>query len=109
MALPVNYRVLDATIVFRITADNTLAKAEGGDVAFEVDQLDEVFATGWSVLVNGIVRIVHDEEAERWLGLHADPDPWPGGDRETWMRIHPMGISSRVVRPEEPPLHDNRT
>ncbi|MEV0189618.1 pyridoxamine 5'-phosphate oxidase family protein [Kitasatospora purpeofusca] len=107
VALPVNYRVLDATIVFRTTSDGTLAKAGGSEVAFEVDRLDEDFATGWSVLVNGLVRVVRDEEAERWLGRHADPAPWPGGDRETWMRILPTGISGRTVRREEAQVHDS--
>ncbi|MQS17151.1 helix-turn-helix domain-containing protein [Streptomyces kaniharaensis] len=100
VALPVNYRVLDATILYRTTADGILARAAGSEVAFEVDQLDEVFATGWSVLVNGTVSVVSDEEAVRWFERHADPNPWAGGTRETWMRIRPTGISGRIVRPD---------
>ncbi|MFJ9846658.1 helix-turn-helix domain-containing protein [Kitasatospora sp. NPDC101155] len=104
VALPVNYRVLDATILFRTEADGTLAKAAGSEIAFEVDQLDEVFATGWSVLVNGTVSLVSDEEAVRWSRQHADPRPWAGGPRDTWMRIRPTGISGRIIRPEGPPI-----
>ncbi|MGA5824353.1 helix-turn-helix domain-containing protein [Kitasatospora sp. NPDC094028] len=104
VALPVNYRVLDATVLCRTEADGTLAKAAGSEVAFEVDQLDEVFATGWSVLVNGTASIVPDEEAVRWFEQHADPRPWAGGTRDTWMRIKPTGISGRIIRPDGPPI-----
>ncbi|MBO1414565.1 pyridoxamine 5'-phosphate oxidase family protein [Streptomyces sp. FH025] len=107
VALPVNYRVLDAAILYRTEADGTLARAAGSEVAFEVDQLDEVFATGWSVLVNGTVSIVSAEETVRLLGQHADPGPWAGGARDTWMRIRPTAISGRVIRPDGPPIVDS--
>ncbi|MET9182931.1 pyridoxamine 5'-phosphate oxidase family protein [Kitasatospora aureofaciens] len=107
VALPVNYRVLDATILYRTDADGTLARAADSEVAFEVDQLDEVFATGWSVLVNGTVSVVSDEEAVRWFERHFDPGPWAGGTRDTWMRIRPTGISGRVILPEGPPVADS--
>ncbi|MFD5467226.1 helix-turn-helix domain-containing protein [Kitasatospora sp. NPDC127059] len=104
VALPVNYRVLDATILYRTAEDGTLARTAGSEVAFEVDQLDETFATGWSVLVNGTVSVVSDEEAVRWFEQHSDPHPWAGGARDTWMRIRPTGISGRIIRPEGPPI-----
>ncbi|MEU8511095.1 pyridoxamine 5'-phosphate oxidase family protein [Kitasatospora sp. NPDC048722] len=104
VALPVNYRVLDATILFRTTENGTLATAADTEVAFEADQLDDVFATGWSVLVNGTLAVVSDEEAVRWFRQHADPSPWAGGTRDTWMRIRPTGISGRIIRPEGPPI-----
>ncbi|MGW3045329.1 pyridoxamine 5'-phosphate oxidase family protein, partial [Kitasatospora sp. NPDC001159] len=107
VALPVNYRVLDATILYRTAEDGTLARAAGTEVAFEVDQLDEVFATGWSVLVNGTVSVVSDEEAVSWFEQHTDPGPWAGGARDTWMRIRPTGISGRIILPEGPPIIDS--
>ncbi|MEU6239069.1 pyridoxamine 5'-phosphate oxidase family protein [Kitasatospora sp. NPDC047058] len=98
VALPVNYRVLDATILYRTATGGLLADVEGRQVAFEVDRLDEVFAIGWSVLVRGTATVVPDEDAVRWYGRHADPDPWAGGERDTWVRIRPAGISGRIVR-----------
>ncbi|WP_327063619.1 pyridoxamine 5'-phosphate oxidase family protein [Kitasatospora purpeofusca] len=103
-ALPVNYRVLDATVLYRTGADGTLAGAAGTDVAFEVDQLDETFATGWSVLLKGTVSVVAEEEVVQWLRRHADPHPWPDGTRDVWMRIRPAMITGRIIRPEGPPL-----
>ncbi|MFI8454646.1 helix-turn-helix domain-containing protein [Kitasatospora sp. NPDC085464] len=104
VALPVNYRVLDSTILYRTGSEGTLARAADGEVAFEVDQLDELFATGWSVLVNGTASTVSDEDAVRRLRRHADPHPWAGGARDTWMRIRPTGISGRIIRPNGPPV-----
>ncbi|MEU1283468.1 pyridoxamine 5'-phosphate oxidase family protein [Kitasatospora sp. NPDC005856] len=104
VALPVNYRVLDAAVLYRTVADGTLARADGGEVAFEVDRLDEVFATGWSVLVNGITSTVSDEEAVQRFERLADPLPWAGGERDTWMRIEPTGITGRIIRPDGPPV-----
>ncbi|MFD8749865.1 pyridoxamine 5'-phosphate oxidase family protein [Kitasatospora sp. NPDC059577] len=104
VALPVNYRVLDASILCRTAEEGTLARSAGSEVAFEVDRLDEVFTTGWSVLVNGIVSAVPEQEAVRWFERHADPRPWAGGVRDTWMRIKPTGISGRIIRPEGPPV-----
>ncbi|MER8105166.1 pyridoxamine 5'-phosphate oxidase family protein [Kitasatospora sp. NPDC094016] len=104
VALPVNYRVLDATILYRTVDDGTLARTAGDEVAFEADQLDEVFATGWSVLVNGTASIVSDEETVSWFQRHADTRPWAGGTRDTWVRIRPTGISGRIIRPDGPPI-----
>ncbi|MFJ7910477.1 helix-turn-helix domain-containing protein [Kitasatospora sp. NPDC096204] len=104
VALPVNYQVLDTTILYRTEAHGTLARAAGSEVAFEVDRLDEVFATGWSVLVNGTASVLSDEEVALRLRQHADPGPWAGGTRDTWMRISPTGISGRIIRPNGPAI-----
>ncbi|WP_395298231.1 helix-turn-helix domain-containing protein [Kitasatospora hibisci] len=103
-ALPVNYRVLDATILYRTVAGGTLARAADSEVAFEVDRLDETFATGWSVLLNGTVSVVPAEEAARRFDRDADPLPWAGGTRDVWMRIEPGVITGRIIRPEGPPI-----
>ena len=52
--VPVNYLVHDGCVVFRTVPGAKLAAAvRGGDVAFEVDQTDDLAQTGWSVLVRG--------------------------------------------------------
>ncbi|MFJ3788378.1 helix-turn-helix domain-containing protein [Kitasatospora sp. NPDC090091] len=98
VALPVNYRVLDATILYRTAAGSLPADVADQRVAFEVDRLDEVFATGWSVLVSGTASVVADEDAVRWFEQHADPEPWADGERDTWVRIRPTRVSGRTVR-----------
>jgi transcriptional regulator with XRE-family HTH domain len=96
---PVNYRVLDGTVLYRTTADSTPARAVGQTVAFEVDRLDETLSRGWSVLVVGPAKLVTEPEALAWFGEHADPRPWVGGEgRDTWVRISPGRITGRAIR-----------
>ncbi len=101
LVLPANYRVLDGTVLYRTTADSVLATAAGSRVAFEVDRLDEAFSSGWSVLVTGTAHQVTDPEAVTWFKKHADPRPWAGGQRDTWLRITPTAITGRRIRTTE--------
>ena len=53
--LPVNYRVIGDSVVFRTSAASTLARlAKPTRVAFQVDEIDHATAVGWSVLVRGM-------------------------------------------------------
>lgn len=99
--LPVNYRVLDGTVLYRTTARSAAATAVGEQVAFEVDQLDEALSTGWSVLITGPAHQVTEADAVEWFGRHADPQPWAGGQRDTWVRIRPSRITGRIIRTVE--------
>jgi hypothetical protein len=98
VARPVNYRMLDADIVFRAEADSTLVPPAGGDqAAFEVDHLDEALTEGWSVLVTGRREVITDPEqaeAARALGIV----PWAGGKRDTYVRIVPGQMTGRRIR-----------
>jgi Pyridoxamine 5'-phosphate oxidase len=62
-AVPVNYRIMDGDVVFRVAADSSLAAvSDVAPVSFEVDRVDEAMSAGWSVLVTGRVRRVSPEE-----------------------------------------------
>ncbi len=53
-ALPVNFALLDGDIVFRTATGSKLAAALAkAVVAFQADDIDPAFETGWSVLVQG--------------------------------------------------------
>jgi nitroimidazol reductase NimA-like FMN-containing flavoprotein (pyridoxamine 5'-phosphate oxidase superfamily) len=101
---PVNYRLYQDTIVFRTAQDSPtdedlrtgIAKAEY-KVAFEIDDFDSTTREGWSVLVQGPAHHV-DSEAERLSVSRAGVDPWPGGDRELFVRIIPSRITGRRIR-----------
>lgn len=59
--LPVNFRLVGDRIVFRAAVDPRLEAAmRDAVVAFEVDEIDEIDHTGWSVVVTGIARAVSD-------------------------------------------------
>ena len=55
--LPVNFRLVDEQVVFRTGVGSKLDAATRGEVvAFEVDGIDPVEHTGWSVVVTGVVE-----------------------------------------------------
>jgi nitroimidazol reductase NimA-like FMN-containing flavoprotein (pyridoxamine 5'-phosphate oxidase superfamily) len=102
--LPVNYRLHQGTIVFRTAQDSHtdedlrtgIANAEY-KVAFEIDDFDSAAREGWSVLIQGPAHHV-ESDAERASVSEAGVDPWPGGDRELFLRIIPSRITGRRIR-----------
>ena len=97
IAVPVNYRVMDGDVVFRVDADTILATVSDSDrVSFEVDRVDEAMSTGWSVLVTGRVRRVSPDEFRRLEDLGIEP--WAGGHRSVFLRIEQRHLSGRRIR-----------
>ena len=97
VVLPVNFAVVEGTVVIR-TGDGTVIAGHAGDrVAFEVDRIDEALGQGWSVLVRGQAhRVAHPAELQHML-RDAAIWPWPGGDRDVYVRIIPDQISGRRI------------
>jgi nitroimidazol reductase NimA-like FMN-containing flavoprotein (pyridoxamine 5'-phosphate oxidase superfamily) len=97
MVVPVNFAVLADTIVIR-TAEGTVIDGHAdGPVALEVDYIDEALCQGWSVLVRGPAhRVTHPAELRR-LQEDATVWPWPGGEREIYVRIIPSQITGRRI------------
>ena len=59
--LPVNFALVDDSIYFRTVPGTKLAAATSrAVVAFEVDSYESGGQAGWSVLVQGMARIVND-------------------------------------------------
>jgi nitroimidazol reductase NimA-like FMN-containing flavoprotein (pyridoxamine 5'-phosphate oxidase superfamily) len=104
IVIPVNYKIVDGTVVFRTAVGSSLgedlrtgiAHAEY-KVAFEIDTLDPVERTGWSVLIQGAAHHVDDEQ-ERAVVARAGIEPWAGGERDHFVRIKPTSISGRRIR-----------
>ena len=104
VVLPVTYTMLDGTVVFRTREGSALsedlrtgiADAEY-KVAFEIDDIDAVSRTGWSVLIQGGARNVEDE-AERASVVTASVEPWVGGERFAYVRITPTRVTGRRIR-----------
>jgi nitroimidazol reductase NimA-like FMN-containing flavoprotein (pyridoxamine 5'-phosphate oxidase superfamily) len=104
VVLPVNYKVVDGTVVFRteeygsISQDLRTGIPEAAyRVAFEVDEMDPATKTGWSVLVQGAARHV-DDESERASLLAVGVEPWAAGERALFMRITPSHVTGRRIR-----------
>jgi transcriptional regulator with XRE-family HTH domain len=96
-AVPVNFRIMDGDVVFRVAADSSLAAVSDVEpVSFEVDHVDEAMSAGWSVLVTGRVRRVSPDEFRRLEDLGIEP--WAGGQRSVYLRIERGGVSGRRIR-----------
>jgi transcriptional regulator with XRE-family HTH domain len=98
VALPVNFRTLDGSVVFRTALNLELDSAlDRGPISFEVDLIDDALVEGWSVLVSGWGHVVVDADElrlVRTLGVV----PWAGGDRDVYVRIVPTVHTGRRIR-----------
>ena len=91
VVMPVNYVVQDGMVLFRIAPYSRLAdRLRDGAASFQVDHVDDVARTGWSVLVQG-----HAARSKNWELPDADsrPTPWAEGDRNLHVRLSPHHIS----------------
>ena len=94
---PVNYAVLDDRIVL-LTGEGTKLRAalERAVVAFQIDHIDEVNASGWSVMAVGLAEEMTDPDEIReasLLGLH----PFAAGERSHFVKIRPEFVSGRRI------------
>jgi nitroimidazol reductase NimA-like FMN-containing flavoprotein (pyridoxamine 5'-phosphate oxidase superfamily) len=95
--LPVNYVIDGRSIVIRTGFSSLLdALGAGATVAFEVDDVDSDFRTGWSVLLKGYAAEVTDA-TERAAVATLPLQPWVGGERDRWLRIVPWSVSGRAI------------
>lgn len=97
LIFPVNYTVDGATIVFRTDPGTKLDGVSNGfNVAFEIDGIDALYHTGWSVLLSGRGReIVEPNELTAVAELPLRP--WAKGDKAHWVRIRPETITGRRI------------
>jgi nitroimidazol reductase NimA-like FMN-containing flavoprotein (pyridoxamine 5'-phosphate oxidase superfamily) len=101
VALPVNFRLIDGAIVFRVGSTGSLAVATRSSVSFEVDRIDEAMNEGWSVLVTGRARRMDDPAERERMGGHEVPaGAW--GEQEMTIRIDPDAVSGRAIRRVRP-------
>ena len=94
LILPVNYAVVNETIVFRSAPGSKLDMGPRAPACFEVDEFDASMSTGWSVLVAGRL-----EEIDAGEAAGVDVTPWAPGTRDHWVRLVPRRITGRRVGP----------
>ena len=96
-AVPVNYAVAGNTIVFRSEAGSKVRGLQERDIAFQVDHIDTVSHSGWSVLIRGTAEEVDFERLSELIGQieGAPPQPWKKGIHNIWVLITPKGVSGR--------------
>jgi nitroimidazol reductase NimA-like FMN-containing flavoprotein (pyridoxamine 5'-phosphate oxidase superfamily) len=92
---PVNYRLVDGSIVFWSAPGSKLsAAAAGAVVAFEVDDYQAADRSGWSVLAIGRAEIVLDLDLT-FRVLASRLEPFVEGFRTSIVRIEPTLLSGR--------------
>ena len=97
VVLPVNFAMVDGTIVIRTSAGTVIGAHADDLVAFEVDHVDEALSQGWSVLVRGQAHRVIQPAELRHLQEEAEVWPWAGGNREVYIRIVPSRMTGRRI------------
>jgi nitroimidazol reductase NimA-like FMN-containing flavoprotein (pyridoxamine 5'-phosphate oxidase superfamily) len=97
VVLPVNFAMVNGTIVIRTGQGTMIEGHAGGQVAFEVDHVDHALSQGWSVLVRGTSRRVASPVELQQIRLEAALWPWPGDDRDVYVRITPDRITGRRI------------
>ena len=86
--VPVNYSVVDDSVVIRTAADSFLADhAHGERVAFEVDQFDYENHQGWSVVARGTAQRVDNVRELSHIMAVWEPRPWPDGPRPVFLKV----------------------
>jgi nitroimidazol reductase NimA-like FMN-containing flavoprotein (pyridoxamine 5'-phosphate oxidase superfamily) len=95
--VPVNYVLYADSVVLRTDPGSKLAAAvRGAPVAFEIDGLDEVRGTGWSVVVRGHAEVITD--TTDLDALQSSPPPtWAPGAKAHFIRVDPSKIAGRRI------------
>ena len=104
--LPINYRYVDGRIIFRTTAGTKLeAVTCGSVVAFEVDSMDPLTHSGWSVIVTGVAALVTDADDLSRLQAAAVPRWAPFGE-DRFVALPLQMVSGRRLEPQARPSAD---
>ncbi len=98
LILPVNYSVLDETILFGSAPGSKLTAGPRSPACFQIDDFDESSCSGWSVMVMGRLEEVDELDSAHLrrtgtVGLRS----WAPGERDHWMRLFPRQITGRRV------------
>jgi nitroimidazol reductase NimA-like FMN-containing flavoprotein (pyridoxamine 5'-phosphate oxidase superfamily) len=93
--LPVNYVMDGDDIVIRTDSGTKFAALRhGAEISFEVDAIDPLYRSGWSVLVYGNAAEVEDvEELQQVKSLRLRA--WHQGTKPFWIRIAPVLVTGR--------------
>ena len=95
--VPVNYAVVDRTLLIRTDAGNKLlAAALESDMALEIDSVESLAdarRVAWSVLVRGHARVLGEDEARRYDDLPLVP--WVATPKWEVVAIVPEAVTGR--------------
>jgi len=95
--VPVTFVLLGEDIVMHTSGDTRLMAAaeRGGVLAFEIDDIDPVTRTGWSVVVLGEPALVTDAEERSRIDLVLEP--WAPGRNDVYIRLPLTVVTGRRI------------
>jgi len=95
--LPVNYVLGADCIIFRTVPDGEIFRyALNSTCAFEIDETNEFFESGWSVVAVGRLQLATEEDFAQ-MRYGRLPEPWAGGSRWLFVRLSCEHVSGRRV------------
>lgn len=95
--LPVNYILVGDSIIFRTVADGEIFHhALDSICAFEIDETDEFFQSGWSVVAVGRLQLATADDFTH-MRYGKLPEPWAAGNRNLFLRLPCKQVSGRRV------------
>ena len=95
--LPVNYVLADDSIIFRTVPDGQIFHhALNSMCAFEIDDTDEFFESGWSVIALGRLQLATGDDFDH-MRYGKLPQPWATGGRHMFVRLPCTQVSGRRV------------
>lgn len=94
--LPVTYGLLGSDVVFATGAGSKyLAVPRETVIAFEVDDVDPVSRSGWSVLAVGVAGHLDEDDPDWAAAMALDLHPWVGRRAEGLIRLRTDHLSGR--------------
>jgi hypothetical protein len=94
--VPVNYSVVDDSVVIRTTPYSLLGShAQGSVLAVEVDQFDYEYQRGWSVVARGRAETVVEPDQLERIRRSWEPTSWARGQRTLFIAIPWSDLTGR--------------
>jgi nitroimidazol reductase NimA-like FMN-containing flavoprotein (pyridoxamine 5'-phosphate oxidase superfamily) len=97
VVLPVNYAIAGTDVLLRSGPGSKLAAARRtSQVSLQIDAIDIVYRSGWSVLLFGTAETVADPTEVAGmedLGLRT----WSATEQMEWIRIRPVSVTGRLL------------
>jgi len=103
LVVPINFVLDGDAVVFRTDPGSKLHALNGdpldaaqisthANASFQVDLIDPLHHTGWSVLIRGLAyETARPQAADQLI------ESWAPGDKDHWVRLVPSAISGRRI------------
>jgi nitroimidazol reductase NimA-like FMN-containing flavoprotein (pyridoxamine 5'-phosphate oxidase superfamily) len=101
LVFPVNFALDGHSILYRTSMGTKVESIHRSNVTFEVDRLDPLHRSGWSVMVKGVAQELSADRDQQAISQaeFAGATPWAPGRRDHFVRIIAVQITGRRIRP----------